>query len=273
MGYSIFDETMVDMSWPEIEEAAGKGAIVLLPTGIIEEHGPHMGLAVDMYIAYLISVLTKHELEDRGISTLIAPPYYWGASPSTSTFAGTFSVRKETMKAVIFDILASLQRWGLNRVFIVNWHADYSHCLAILDGVKDARGETGIEASIILTESDVRRLRLTGEEEFVIIQETPPLEGEPKEYVDLHAGSLETGIMLRYFPQQVNAALAQTLRRTELTYNDLKGLGKSDEATRKLIPGGYFGDPAGYDTEKAGRYIETYSQNLANAIKGYLDKS
>src|SRR4030042_5305549 len=146
MGYSIFDETMVDMTWPAIEEAAAKGAIVLLPAGIIEEHGPHMGLAVDIYIAYLMSVLAKQELGSRGINALIAPPYYWGISPGTGTFGGTFSVRKETMQAVIYDILASLKRWGFNRVFVVNWHADYHHCLALLEGIKDARRETGVAA-------------------------------------------------------------------------------------------------------------------------------
>ncbi|MHB8104384.1 MAG: creatininase family protein, partial [Dehalococcoidales bacterium] len=112
MGYSIFDETMVDMTWPEIEQAAGKGAIVLLPMGIIEEHGPHMGLAVDTYAPYLVTRLVKHELKSRGITALIAPPNYWGVSLATSVFPGTFSVRKETMKALIYDILASLHSWG-----------------------------------------------------------------------------------------------------------------------------------------------------------------
>lgn len=37
MGYSIFDETMVDMAWPEVEKASREGAIVLFPTGVIEE--------------------------------------------------------------------------------------------------------------------------------------------------------------------------------------------------------------------------------------------
>ena len=58
MGYSLFDETMVDMAWPEIEKAAQEGAIVLLPTGVIEEHGPHMGLAVDIYLAYILCKLS-----------------------------------------------------------------------------------------------------------------------------------------------------------------------------------------------------------------------
>ena len=43
-GYSIFDETMVDMAWPAIEDAAKKGAIILFPTGVIEEHGTTLRL-------------------------------------------------------------------------------------------------------------------------------------------------------------------------------------------------------------------------------------
>ena len=128
MGYSIFDETMVDMTWPEIERAAADGAIVLLPTGIIEEHGPHLGLAVDTYIAYLIGVMARRELASRGITALIAPPCYWGVSQGTAVFPGTFSVRRETMKALVYDILASLHGWGFKRVFAVNWHADFQHC-------------------------------------------------------------------------------------------------------------------------------------------------
>ncbi len=36
-GYSIFDGTMVDMTYPEVEKAAKEKAIVIFPTGVIEE--------------------------------------------------------------------------------------------------------------------------------------------------------------------------------------------------------------------------------------------
>lgn len=65
MGYSIFDETMVDMTWTDIEKVVQEGAIALLPTGVIEEHGPHMGLAVDIYIAYLLCKLTEGSWKPR----------------------------------------------------------------------------------------------------------------------------------------------------------------------------------------------------------------
>jgi creatinine amidohydrolase len=52
MSYSIFHETMVGMPWPDVEKSIKNGAIVLLPTGVIEEHGPHMSLGVDIYELY-----------------------------------------------------------------------------------------------------------------------------------------------------------------------------------------------------------------------------
>jgi len=45
---NIFEETMAHMTYVQIEEAARKGAIVLFPTAVIEEHGPHLPLAVDV---------------------------------------------------------------------------------------------------------------------------------------------------------------------------------------------------------------------------------
>src|SRR5512140_2553851 len=51
-GYSIFHETMVDMTYPEIEAAAKRHAILLWPMGVIEEHGPQLPLGTDIYDAY-----------------------------------------------------------------------------------------------------------------------------------------------------------------------------------------------------------------------------
>ncbi len=47
------------MTWPQIEEAVKEGAIALLPTGVIEAHGPHMGLGVDAYGANIHCKLTR----------------------------------------------------------------------------------------------------------------------------------------------------------------------------------------------------------------------
>jgi creatinine amidohydrolase len=270
MGYSIFDETMVDMTWTDIEKVVQEGAIALLPTGVIEEHGPHMGLAVDIYIAYLLCKLTRRELETKGMKTLIAPPYYWGINNATGSFPGSFTFRKETTKTILYEILSSLHRWGLTHVFNINHHNDIEHNIAILEAIKEARVDTGVRAYLIRPDWYVKRLGLTGKEEYILVEKSPPSPIPPPKYLDIHAGERETGIMAHYFPNQVNIGLAKELKSTDFTNQDLAvfRLGWSD--ARKLTPLGYFGDPAGFDLENSKRLIETRAKDLANLIESFV---
>ena len=48
-GYSIFDGTIADMTWMEVEQAAINDSIMLVPIGTIEQHGPHLPLGTDTY--------------------------------------------------------------------------------------------------------------------------------------------------------------------------------------------------------------------------------
>jgi len=89
---NIFEGTMAHMTYLQIEEAAREGTSVLFPIGVIEEHGPHLPLAVDVYGSYLQSRGVKSELERKGIKSLIAPPFYWGINVATGSFGGSFKV-------------------------------------------------------------------------------------------------------------------------------------------------------------------------------------
>jgi len=271
MGYSVFTGTMVDMPWPQVEAAAGRGAIVLLPVGIIEEHGPHLGLGVDTYSAYLVAVKAKETLEARGIETLVAPPQYWGISPATGIFGGTFSVRPETMKALIVDIVANLKGWGFGKIFTVNWHADGLHVKTLYEAVAEARRASGADVRFIASDFDLRRLHLTGDEEGVLVQQNAPgIGGGPGPYLDVHAGSMETAVMVKFFPEGLDEDYIRGLEMTRLTGEDLRDLGKSEELTRALIPDGYFGNPAAFDTHAAEENIDAVVASYADTITAYL---
>ena len=111
-GYSIFHETMVDMAWPDIEKAAKAGAVVLMATAVIEEHGPHMSCGTDTYLGYLLCKLTRRQLESKGVKAVIAPPFFWGVNSATHVFPGTFAIQPETAKVLLWDIFASLKSMG-----------------------------------------------------------------------------------------------------------------------------------------------------------------
>ncbi len=271
-GYSVFDETMVDMTWPQVEKAAQEGAIVLFPTGVIEEHGPHMGLGVDTYLAYLKCKLVRRRLESNGTKTIVAPPYYWGINNNTGAFPGSFTVRKGTMKAVLYDTMASFKRWGFQYLFVINHHGDTEHNLTILDAVKEARIETGINAYYVLSEFDAKvRYRLTGRESHVLLIPTPATPDRPQ-YLDIHAGTGETGIMVYYFPEQVDVELAKTLKSTDLTTEDLMEWDQSWTDAKRMTPLGYFGDPASFNPEIGRQKMEDTVKSLANLIESFMKR-
>jgi creatinine amidohydrolase len=266
MSYSIFDETMVDMAWPEIEAAIKQKAIVLFPIGVIEEHGPHMGLAVDIYAVYMVAKLAKRQLETKGIRTLIAPPYYWGVNGLSSSFAGSFNVRPETMKAALLDTMASLKYWGVNYIFALNWHGEGKHNMVILDAIKEAHTVLSLKAYYIVTDTQASNFKLSGKEDYVLIEKVSPAKSSSR-YWDIHAGSSETAVMLNYFPQQVNIEMAKTLLSTQTTLEDLKVLRRGGDEARKMIPSGYIGDPAGFDIEAGRQEVEEKALNYTNLIE------
>lgn len=246
--YSIFSGTMVDMTWAQVETAAKEGATVLLPTAVIEEHGPHMGLGIDTYESYLACQITRRELEARGIKALIAPPLYWGINVSTGRFPGSFSTRTETFKALLYDVLNSLHRWGLSRVFVLNTHGDPTHNRTLVEGIDEARRGLGITAYVLLTRGEALRYGVTGHE-GVLIQRDPAYKGPLPTHPEVHAGAFEVGMMAYYFPGLANIELAKTL-----------------PPTSSFEPLGYWGDPAGYNSEASHAYFEAYYQATAEAI-------
>lgn len=269
-GYSIFDETIVDMTWPEVEKAAKEGAVVLLPTAVIEEHGPHMALGVDTYLGYLKCKLARRELERRSVKTVIAPPFYWGINICTGSFPGSFHSRPEVVKGVLGDELASFKRWGFNRVFVLNWHGDYLHNVSILEAIKEARIATGIEAYYVTSAFFAGRLGLTGKEDHVIIEASAPLAGPPPKFLEVHADKGETALMAYYFPGLVDTATAKTLKSTDLTAKELATWRKGWETARKVTPLGYFGDPASFEKEDAQKSAEDGARIAADVIEAFV---
>jgi len=267
--YSIFEETMVDLSWPEVEQAAKENAIILFPTGVIEEHGPHMSLGVDTYEAYVKCKLLRRELERRGIYALIAPPFYWGINVATAAWPGSFASRPSTVQAVVFDALASLRKWGFLNVFFINFHGNRDHSLAICSGIEEARGATGIKAYYLLGLSDARPWGLVGKE-YVLIEETPPPATPPSIYIDPHAGKSETSMMAYYFPGQVDLDLARKLIPTKVKAEDFGKWRSGPEAAKEMTPLGYVGDPAGFDPDAGRREMEEGVGRSANVIESFI---
>lgn len=229
---SIFKDTMVEMTWPEVKRSAENGDVVLFPVGMIEEHGPHMDLSPDVYLGYLYCKFLKRYLAKKSISSIIAPPYYWGIAEDTKDYPGTFSVRPETFRFLLLDIFHSLNGWGFQKVFVVNAHGDPMHVEIIEQTAKEMR--------------ESKNMLLYNLGSLSVPIENPPVfpqQREGKFEPDYHAGADETAAMYAFYSQKVNAELAQQLKPQS-----------------GFHPLGYYGDPASFLLERT--VLEQYQADL-----------
>lgn len=270
-GYSIFHETMVDMTWEEVEKAALEGAVILTNTAVIEEHGPHMGCGIDTYLGYLMCKLVRRDLEARGIKTLIAPPFFWGVNRTSHVFPGTFTVSPETMKAVLNDIFRSLKNMGFTTIFNINSHGDGLHIQTAVDAVRRARDDLGLDVKYLLSDFDAKRSGLTDNvPPFLLIHKTTGMdEMFSQKYLDLHAGAWETSAVAAYFPDVLDKEKARQLKDSQTTTAQIQEWVRD---MKKVTPLGYLGDPSKFDAEAGRKDMEEGCRLMADAIAEYLKK-
>ena len=106
----------------ETVRAEGEKAVLVLPVGSVEQHGPHLPLTVDMEIPIRIASL----LAER-IHGYVAPAISYGArslpqSGGSSDLAGTIAVRGSVLTEYLKDVIGGYVASGFRSVVILNGH-------------------------------------------------------------------------------------------------------------------------------------------------------
>ena len=91
---------------------------VILPLGSCESHGSHLPFGTDALTAYLVAL----DIAARLPGTAVLPPVNYGVSEHYKSFPFTVTLGFETQTSVIRDILESVHREGIRKVFIMNGH-------------------------------------------------------------------------------------------------------------------------------------------------------
>lgn len=261
-----FSQTMIDMTWIDIQHLAENNAVVLLPLGVVEEHGPQLSLGTDTYLVYSKCVLIRDILENQGKNAVIAPPFYWGINQATGAFPGCFTSRAETVMAMIFDIIQSLKKFGFLNVFGINHHGDKAHGKILIEAFRDAGKELEMNARYVLEHRLQEAYGLMGMENYITFLGPEVIETPDPGFFDIHAGAVETAQMLRYYPEQVKIALAKSLKSIVLEPEDVARWMKGGQETVKLTPDGYLGQPSYFD--KVVVQFEKYAAGIAEYILG-----
>jgi mycofactocin system creatininase family protein len=201
--------------WPSIPA----DALVLVPVGSTEQHGPHLPLSTDSVIAREVAERVAARLP--GV-VLVAPTVSYGNSGEHAGFPGTISIGHEALKLVLTETVRSLALWAARTVF-VNGHGGNVRTL----------GEA------------VAQLRAEGHDAAWTACAFPG--------GDAHAGRAETSVMLHLSPADVDltaAAAGDTRPIADLMpYLVAGGVGS-------VAPNGVLGDPVGANAEEGSALVD-----------------
>jgi creatinine amidohydrolase len=101
--------------------AMAPNALVLLPVGATEQHGPHLPVGTDSFAVEHIAREAAAAVADR-VPVVVTPTLPFGSSHHHLAFSGTLSFSTETYYLVVKDLVESLLIDGFRRVFVLNGH-------------------------------------------------------------------------------------------------------------------------------------------------------
>ena len=111
------------MTWEEVDARIEAGVdAVLIPIGTTEQHGPHMPLDTDCFIARSLSARTAELGEAEGISILVAPTLNVTLSWYHMQFPGSMRLSTTTFFQVFREVCDSLVQHGFENLVAVNGH-------------------------------------------------------------------------------------------------------------------------------------------------------
>jgi creatinine amidohydrolase len=111
------------MTWQEVAARAEAGVdAVLIPIGTTEQHGPHMPLDTDCFIARSLAERAAGLGAEQGLSILVAPTLNVTLSWYHMQFPGSLRLSTTTFLQVFREVCDSLVHHGFENLVAVNGH-------------------------------------------------------------------------------------------------------------------------------------------------------
>ncbi len=120
-----------EMSTRALDALDRTRTVIILAVSPLEEHGPHLPLGVDAFIArHFAQVIAERLVAERpGWTVVLAPTLHLGSF--TFDAVGTVRVRQRVVRDVVVDYGDSLARAGFRYILVANGHAGPGHLVAL----------------------------------------------------------------------------------------------------------------------------------------------
>ena len=251
---------MSRMTVKEMKEAMEKTKTVIIPTGVVEQHGYHLPVSMDIHNAEVPAYVLAEKLD-----CIVAPPLNYCFSGGQ--LPGTINVRPTSFCAMMCDIVESLASQGFENILIYPGHGGSESLAQLKEALRILKW---LNASL----EKVMIMILRRGDHWQQPQD-PRMSGG-----DFHAGRSETSLMLAYRNNLVQMEnleldepeLAERMRHDQDAYQictTLSGQEQEIATTRQRpeIKVGVMGYPELASAELGREFVEKPIEIMAEMIK------
>jgi creatinine amidohydrolase len=199
---------LIELTGPVLASTLTADSVVVLPTGAIEHHGPHLPLATDWLMADMISKAIVDEAAAQGQDVWRLPALAYTKSDEHHWAPGTMWLNAETLFDTVVDIGRSLANTPARTIVFYNGHGGNIALLQV--ALRELRRRFGLRTFLMGTGM------AGGDGE----------NGPDEQGFGVHGGHSETSMIMHLRPDLVDASKVDRWipsNMTELRYVKFNG--------------------------------------------------
>lgn len=233
----------IDLTQPEIAAQFRKNPLVILPTGSVEQHGPHLPSGTDSFAARAIAYAVAERMD-----ALVLPDSPLGVTPFHMAFEATLTLTPETFQRLVVETCSSAAKHGAKYLLLLNWHELNIPALALAaEKIHREHGMTVLTVQACYVAQDLFGAECGGLTHGGEIEALAVMAFDPKlVHLDRVSGSSD----------HQHARKMDKLRRTHSYQPVLTDV-------RTMAPTGWYGNPEPANVEKAGRMVGAIADAIA----------
>jgi mycofactocin precursor peptide peptidase len=216
------------LAWP----AVPAGAVLVVPLGATEQHGPHLPIGTDTAVAEALA----DRLAAARPDALVAPALAYGSSGEHADFAGTLSIGQAGLELVVTELVRSADTFA--GTVLVSAHGGNARPLARAVNTLTAEG---------------RR----------VLAWSPHALPDG----DAHAGRTETSLMLALAPSDV---VVEAAERGDTRPLAALAVSLRSGGVRSVSPNGVLGDPYGATAAEGHRLLDAFAADLIATVNAWI---
>jgi creatinine amidohydrolase len=174
------------LTWPEAQQLGAEGAVGLVTLASLEQHGPHLPLATDSLLGERLALDVAEKLP---VPVIVTPVVRGGLSTHHLAFPGSVTVAPGAYRDVVASSVQGLERMGVGKIGVWSSHGgNFVFVRELCDGYDGPAQLAGY--------SDLGRF-------LEVMMGAAASVGLNAPSTDVHAGGLETSMMLAAYPELV----------------------------------------------------------------------